>query len=92
LWKRRGFAFAKATANGVSNPEVSGTAKHCTIQIAMKPERLGLREITAFAKATADREGISVVAKASSAEGFFAYFFVLQKSKRKRRFRIQRCC
>jgi hypothetical protein len=52
-------------ANGVSNPEVSGTAKHRTFQIATKPERLGLREITAFAKATADREGISVVAKAS---------------------------
>jgi hypothetical protein len=63
--KRRGFAFTEVTANGVSNPEVSGTAWLYTIQIAMKPERLGLREITAFAKAMADREGISVVAKAS---------------------------
>jgi len=53
--KRREFAFADATANGVSNPEVSGTAKRCIIQIAMKPERLGLREM----------QGISVVAKAS---------------------------
>jgi len=42
-------------ANGVSNPEVSGTAKHRTFQIATKPERLGLREM----------QGISVVAKAS---------------------------
>jgi hypothetical protein len=39
------------------------------IQIAKKPERLGLREM----------QGISVVAKASSAEGFFAYFFVPSK-------------
>jgi len=53
--KGRRFAFAEATANGVSNPEVSGTTGLYAIQTAMKPERLGLREM----------QGISVVAKVS---------------------------
>jgi hypothetical protein len=41
------------------------------IQIAKKPERLGLREM----------QGISVVAKASSAKDFFASFFGLSKKE-----------
>ena len=57
----------------VSDPEVPARNKKCALQKAKQPERLGSREM----------QEISVVAKSSVAEDFFASFFGLSKKEEK---------